>query len=184
MIYIILGMSKSGTTLVSKTLHESGIDMNPGITGNYAKSKYEDPEMVKILLKMFRTDRLKSLYIPKDFLFDKKIEAMILRFIDDRKNKKDWGIKQPWLTLCYDLIKFYFPEHITIGVKRSFEGLLSHWTKRKKNIDQYKVRRVQDHYNKIIDKHNLPVVYFEDLIKNGPKSLEEIIGRKLKDVRV
>ena len=184
MIVVVLGMSKSGTTLVSKTLHESGINMFPGKTGNYARSKYEDPEMVKILLKMFKSDRLKSLFIPKKFLFDTKIEAMVLKYFKKRKGIKNWGVKQPWLTLCYDLLRFYFPDHIAIGVKRSFAGLVSHWTKRGKNIDRYKVQRVQDHYNKLIDGYKIPVVNFENLLKYGPVSLEKIIGRKLKDVRV
>lgn len=185
MVCVVLGMSKSGTTLVSKTLHESGINMNPGVTGNYAKSKYEDPEMIKILLTMYQSNRLRSLYYPQTFLWDKKVENMIHKFLKRQENKKDWGVKQPWLTLVWDVFRIYFPENtIVIGVKRSFSGLISHWTKRGKNIDRYKVQRVQNHYNKIIDKHKIPVVSFEKFLQEGPKQLEKIVGRKLKDVRV
>lgn len=184
MIVIVMGMSKSGTTLISKTLHESGIDMNPGKTGNYNQSKYEDPEMIDILFDMFQIDRLKSLYIPPRIKMDADIIERIKNYVDKRKNKKHWGVKQPWLTLCYNKIKKYFPpHHFVIGIKRSPEGLINHWVKRGKKVCREKLLLVQNIYNLMMNIYDIPVLSFEDFLKNGPKRLEKIIGIKLKDVR-
>ena len=128
-----MGMSKSGTTLVAKTLHESGIDMSPAKTGNYNQSKYEDPIIIKILLQMFNIDRLKSLYIPNKIIFNDEIKKQIINYFATKKG--NWGFKQPWITLCYPKFKKLLPDHIAIGIKRSYKGLLSHWGKREKEIE-------------------------------------------------
>lgn len=182
MIAIVMGMSKSGTTLVSKTLHESGINMHPACTGNYKKSKYEDPAVIKILFQMFNTNRLQSLYVPENITFNRKIKDQIKSLILNREG--DWGFKQPWITLCYPEFKSLLPPHIAIGIKRTFKGLKSHWTKRNKTVDGEKLKFVQDLYNTKMELYGIPVVSFEDFLKNGPGKLSKIIGRKLKDVRV
>ena len=182
MIVIVMGMSKSGTTLVSKTLHESGINMYPGKIGNYNQSKYEDPDCIKILLEMFNQNRLKSLYIPHTIKFTGKIQGDIKNYIASKK--EDWGVKQPWLTLCYPEWKqFLSGKHIVVGIKRSFEGLVSHWKKRGKKIDVEHLRIVQNIYNLKMQSYGIPVLSFEDFIKNGPGELEKIVDIKLKDVR-
>lgn len=183
MIVVVMGMSKSGTTLISKTLHESGIDMNPGITGNYNKSKYEDHEAIEILKQMIGVNTLQSLYLPENIIFNKKIESEIINYISNKKGS--WGFKQPYLTLCYYIWKKYLPPHIAIGVKRSYEGLKSHWTKRHKVIDNVKLKTVQDHYNKLMKSYKIPIVEFEDLLIKGPHEVLKniVVGIKLKDVR-
>ena len=184
MVVIVIGMSKSGTTLIARTLHHSGIDMHPSMTGGYSQSKYEDPEAIKILLNMFSIDRLRSLYIPETVVFDDQIKESIRQFVASRSG--DWGVKQPWLTLCYDQWKQFLPtDHIVIAAKRSPEGLLHHYRKGKslnKGFEK-RVLRVQAHYNDIIDRIGCPVIEFEDMIKNGPRSLERILSRNLVDIR-
>lgn len=182
MIVIVMGMSKSGTTLVSKTLHESGINMSPGKTGNYNQSKYEDPKIIKILLKMFNSDRLKSLYVPQNIIINQEIENEFKKYIESKTG--DWGFKQPWITLCYEEIKRFLPKnHIAIGIKRSFEGLLNHWHKRGKKVDVDHLRLVQNIYNIKMIEYGIPVLSFEKFLENGPVELEKILNRKLKDVR-
>jgi len=182
MIVIVLGFSKSGTTLVSKTLHESGIDMHPACEGNYNKSKYEDPEVINILLQMFNTKRLQSLYLPKKIIWNYKIRNQIKRLIINRKG--DWGIKQPWLTLCYQEWKTLLPPHICVGIKRNYKNLITHWTKRGRTVDEKKLYLVQNTYNTLLDSYNIPIISFEYFLKYGPGQLKKIIGKKLKDVRV
>jgi hypothetical protein len=177
-----MGMSKSGTTLVSKTLHESGINMHPGKTGNYKQSKYEDPAIIKILLQMFETNRLQSLFIPNKIKWTRKIRDQIKRVILHRSG--NWGFKQPWLTLVYPEFKNLLPPHIAIGIKRSFKGLVSHWTKRGRKVNEKKLYTVWNLYNMKMELYDIPVISFEYFIKHGPGQLEKVIGRKLKDVRV
>jgi hypothetical protein len=185
MIIIVLGMSKSGTTLTAKTLHESGFNMHPKRTGNYKQSKYEDQWAVKILLEMVNAPYLKSLYLPKKINVNDKIIADIKRFIHVR-DVGNWGIKQPYLTLTYHIWKDYLPEHKVIAIKRSPAGLLSHWQKRKKKVNGYRVMKVQKLYNSIIDDLNIPVITFENFLLQGPVILQKALGlkQKLKDVRV
>lgn len=185
MIVVVMGMSKSGTTLVSKTLHESGINMHPASTGNYKQSKYEDPAIIKILFQMFGTNKLQSLFVPDNITFNRKIKDQIKSLIINREG--DWGFKQPWLTLCYPEFKSILPTHKVVGIKRTYKGLISHWTKRERNPSpdfKKKIKFVQDLYNKKMELYGIPVISFEDFLENGPVKLEEIIGRKLKDVRV
>jgi hypothetical protein len=183
MIYIVIGMSKSGTTLVAKTLHESGIDMNPGKTGNYNQSKYEDPDIIEILLKMFKTDRLQSLYIPDNIIYNKEIINEIKDYISKRSCKHEWGVKQPWLTLCYPEFRKLLPEHKVIGIERSFKGLISHWTKRNKKINEELLFTVQRIYRAKMISYDVPILNYENFLKYGPVELEKIVGMKLKDVR-
>lgn len=185
MIVIVMGMSKSGTSLVSKTLHHSGINMAPRCLGNYAKSTYEDPRIQKLLTKMVGVDKLRSLWLPTSIDVSDKIINAIKKYIASRSG--DWGCKQPYMTLCYHIWKKYLPKHIAIGIKRSQEGLIQHYTKRGKSWAQQpnrdKILRVQNVHNIIMESHGIPIIKFEDFIKKGPIVLEKIIGRKLKDVR-
>jgi len=182
MIVIVLGMSKSGTSLVSKTLHDSGIDMRPKKIGSYQeKCTYEDQEAVQILKRMMGNNILQSMYLPTELNMNNKIARSIKKLVSSRRGS--WGIKQPWMTLCYHLWKPYLPPHIVVGVKRTPEGLLSFWTKRNKMVNEKEVLHVQSYYNKIIDDLKIPVVLFEDFIVHGPVVLELILKTKLKDVR-
>ena len=183
MIVIVLGMSKSGTTLIAKTLHHSGINMNPIRTGSYSQSKYEDPIMIKILQKMLNVEGLPSLYLPKTIVWNDEIKKDIKNYLKTKHG--DWGVKQPYLTLCYELIRLYLPEHIVVAAKRNPIGLLKHYSKGKKlkKSQEEEILKVQAHYNEIIDRLNIPVINFENFVRRGPIVLSKIIGRKLVDVR-
>jgi len=189
MIVVVMGMSKSGTTLVSKTLHESGIDMNPDGLGSYARTKYECPGAIEILKEMVGCETLQSLYLPEQINFDKKTGFKMRKYIIDRNNKcKDWGFKQPWLTLCYDRWKEWLPDHIAIGVRRNPKGLIAHYYKNamKKKRPFTEVDRiidVQRYYNDRMKGYGIPIVDYGDILNNGPSVIEKIVGRKLKDVR-
>jgi hypothetical protein len=130
---------------------------------------------------MFNTNRLQSLYIPGKIIWNRKIRDQIKSLILNRSG--DWGFKQPWITLCYPEFKSLLPKHIAIGIKRSFKGLKSHWKKRGKIVDEQKLYKVWELYNIKMEIYGIPILSFEDFIKNGPRKLEKIIGRKLKDVR-
>lgn len=183
MIVIVLGMSKSGTTLISKTLHHSGFDMSPVRTGGYAQAKYEDPEMIKILQKMLQVEGLPSLYLPETIIWNNDIKKDIKEYLKTKSG--DWGVKQPYLTLCYETIRQFLPKHIVVASKRSPEGLLHHYRKGKKlNKGRAKyILKVQAFYNEIIDRLEIPVVHFEEFLRRGPSVLAEIVGCKLVDVR-
>lgn len=183
MVVIVLGMSKSGTTLISRTLHHSGINMSPEKIGSYGKSKYEDPAMIEILKKMLNINGLPSLYLPETIIWNNDIKKDIEKYLKTKSG--DWGVKQPYLTLCYETIKPLLPDHIVVASKRSRVGLLHHYAKGKKlnKGREKRILKVQSHYNEIIDRLKIPVIYFEEFLNKGPIVLERIVGRSLVDIR-
>jgi hypothetical protein len=137
MIVIVMGMSKSGTTLISRTLDASGINFRPERKRRgYPACPYENKEGCDIIMRQIK-------YLPKN--------------------------------------------HIAIASKRSTERLLYHyWNRGRKGLcdrQRKQVIKTQKIYNDLIDSYNIPVIQFEDFIKKGPVVLENIIGRKLPDVR-
>ncbi len=76
MIYVVLGMHKSGTTLVARTLHESGIIMGEEFPAgaSYCSNKYEakwpqsfSDEILGAERGMLRWNQLKSIFVKTVF---------------------------------------------------------------------------------------------------------------------
>lgn len=186
MIYIVLGMHKSGTTLVAKTLHESGIDMGTDCRGEYESCKYEDRRVQKIEEAILNDGQLKKSY-QMPWSYNDKTED-IKNYIALRESSgQDWGFKVPDIALCYKMWQPLLPEHMLIGVKRSTEGLLQHYASRSKNRPAPGVVKFVKHvYDTFIDLYvpTKNIVWFEDLLEKGPVLLEQITGLKnLADVR-
>jgi len=184
MIVIVLGMHKSGTTLVAKTLHESGINMGVSESGDYPKIKYEDSRVAKITKQLlYGQQKRHSLELPPNSeLTDNSLNEMY-NYVKMRTN--NWGFKFPDVTLCYDAWKMVLPEgHIAIGVKRDRKDIVAHYKRRKRHDHSEKViNLVIDYYNSYLDQYKVPTMQFEDYINNGPGCLEDILGIKLKDCR-
>ena len=62
MKYVILSMHKSGSTLVAKTLHDSGINMiDYKVTSeNYIDNKYERKDIHELILKYLDVKNIHS----------------------------------------------------------------------------------------------------------------------------
>lgn len=186
MIYIIMGFSKSGTTLTARTLDADGINFRPEKKRDkYPQCPYENLLGCKICMEQIGIEKKKSLYLPKEIKDSNKIKS----YIEMRsKQDPDWGFKFPYLTFVYSIWKKYLPkEHIAIALKRTPKGLLSHYNRKGRiNLSKEKNRIIlnaQTHYNDLIDSYNIPIIQFEDFLKHGPIVLEKIVGRKLPDVR-
>jgi hypothetical protein len=186
MIVIVMGMSKSGTTLISRTLDASGINFRPERKRRgYPACPYENKEGCDIIMRQIGVDRKKSLFLPEEIKDSEEIPEYIKsRSLQDR----EWGFKFPYITFVYDIWKKYLPkDHIAIASKRSTERLLFHyWNRGRKGLcdrQRKQIIKTQKIYNDLIDSYNIPVIQFEDFIKKGPVVLEKIIGRKLPDVR-
>lgn len=193
MIVIVLGMHKSGTTLIAKTLHESGIHMGVEEVGNYPKCKYEDPRVSQITKKILygsESQNRKSLDLPSSSYFQDNIKIDIIAKIKDyildrcKKHGTNWGFKFPDVTLCYDIWKDYLPFHKAVGVIRKREKIIEHYQKRRKNKSDIKtINRVCDNYEALLYSYNIPYVHYENIMRFGNSELEKIIGIKLKDCR-
>lgn len=187
MIVIILGMHKSGTTLVAKTLHESGVHMGVEGTGDYPKCKYEDPYISMITKQIiWGSQRRHSLDIPGEFNIDEKELLILKEYIKNRikRHGTNWGFKFPDVTLMYDIWKDILPYHTAIGIKRDRKDIVAHYMRRRKQThDPKKINHACDIYESRMYAAGVPVVNYEDIMKFGPIMLEDILKIPLKDCR-
>ena len=96
MIVVVMGMSKSGTTLTARTLDAAGINFRPERKrAGYPACPYENMEGCKICMEQIGIAKKRSLYMPVEIKDNKKI----LPYIKMRSRQDtDWGFKFPYLT--------------------------------------------------------------------------------------
>jgi hypothetical protein len=124
MIYVVLGMHKSGTSLISQILHHSGINMgeiDPSVSYDYG-NKYERQSTFKLNEEILGQRDVNSLHLvaPKKLsLSDEHLKQM--RQIIDKNNSlygQNWGFKDPRTCLVYPLWASVLPEHKLIAIYR------------------------------------------------------------------
>lgn len=123
MIYVVLGMHKSGTTLVSQILHHSGINMGEfDDSVSYDKgNKFERQNVLALDMEIMGADDDRLLDLPGGAVPELKPEQRTrMREIIQtcRKAHPDWGFKDPRATLLYTLWAEELPEHKIIAVFR------------------------------------------------------------------
>jgi hypothetical protein len=126
MIYIVLGMHKSGTSLVSEILHHSGVamvedDNGPGLdydTGN----KHEREAVFALDNDILDSHGVESIMIPfpRELRVDAAVRARMHAVVNGApEGSRDWGFKDPRLCLTYPAWRDLLPEHRLIGIYRS-----------------------------------------------------------------
>jgi len=138
MIYIVLGMHKSGTSLVSKMLHESGINMGmfDSRIDYYNGQKYERNEIHEVIVNMLNAKNIESLDTIPPFnknLILKNLPLFISIVHECNSNYDLWGFKNPRTIFIYDYIKPYLGEHKLICIYRNLEEVIAHYS-------QYSIR--------------------------------------------
>ena len=183
MIVVVLGFHKSGTTLIARTLHEAGINMGTDCAGSYPKCKYEDPRVLKIKNDILYGGEITPSYeLPTSHHRDQTTQ--IQEYIQARELEAgSWGFKVPDITLCYGMWRHLLPEHVVIGIRRSLEGLIDHYSWRTQPPDPAVIKRAWMYYNYMLRSEHIPTVRFEDIIENGIEPIETIVGMRLPDVR-
>ncbi len=138
MIYVVLGMHKSGTTLVSEILHHSGVSM-----GDFDSSlsyddgnTYERDEMRSLNKMLLGSGDAHSLQVIRPLTglqdvalrnFQNAAKPLLEAAAEDNP---DWGFKDPRTVLTYDIWRSVLPEHRLIVVFRRPEELWRHYTRR------------------------------------------------------
>ncbi len=137
---VVLGMHKSGTSLVSMMLHRSGIPMvDAELSGGYDDGNHFERTATNALNKRIlggasgssiRTfERLDLASAAPELLSDAK------RLVDDLESQhRSWGFKDPRTCLTYPLWKQVLPRHKLICVYRAPAEVHAHYT-RKRSID-------------------------------------------------
>lgn len=153
MIVVVLGMHKSGTTLVSETLHHSGIHMAdvPDDLGYDDSNKFERHESQRLnrrvlepvlvptrkgfTLRNAGVDRagyernLDSLAWVRRTALERRIERFPVSPIADLVSElddrhPDWGFKDPRTCLTYGWWRRGLPEHRVVAIYRSFDEVM------------------------------------------------------------
>lgn len=133
MIHVVLGMHKSGTTLVSQMLHASGVDMVDDVDagrGYDDGNKWERESTKAINHALLGSSGLYSLVGVRrggeSVCADARSRmSAVIRDVGSRH--ADWGFKDPRTCLTYDLWARELPEHRIIVVYRTAEEAWAHY---------------------------------------------------------
>ena len=151
MIYVVLGMHKSGTTLVAKMLHASGINMGESIdeSADYSAGNHYERQSTADINHLL----LEGCLTPPSRLFGfarttdsgphypslSRVRALpnAVRPDDERRMEdviascsrqhQDWGFKDPRTCLTYPLWRSRLGPHRVIAVYRGIRPVLSHY---------------------------------------------------------
>lgn len=124
MIYVVLGMHKSGTTLASQILHHSGINMGEEIdpqVGYGQGNKYERESTWRLNEEILACNGKPSIDIPAPGRLTmspdqrRKMRAIIQ---DLNRRYTDWGFKDPRTCLTYPLWAEELGEHRLVVISR------------------------------------------------------------------
>jgi hypothetical protein len=200
MIYIVLGMHKSGTTLLARALHESGIVMGQEFPqdADYSSVKFEAKWAQKISDEILGMSRKRlSLEVTSEALPSRGVnESVLLAIRENAQNLDnlyaDWGFKDPRAALTYRYWKDSLPPHKVIIIYRDPIEVWRRYARVNHKWWSRAAFRVWCDYNKsILDSvhaENNPdvlVLKFETLLmtQEAWQRLEKFIGRDLTDVR-
>ena len=136
-IYVVLGMHKSGTTLVSRLLMDAGVHMGEfDPNWDYDAGNQLEREETRLInkkllacedsfsLEVQRPVRLKE--ITED---DHKKGVMFAKFLC--RKHSDWGFKDPRTCLTYDYWEKVLPHHRIIIIYRHPAEVMSHYFHRR-----------------------------------------------------
>ena len=199
MIFVVLGMHKSGTTLISEILHHSGINMvdHADSSLSYDRgNKWERESAKQINQELLGTEGAFSL--EKDHrpaILASEQQARMRELIDrSTRHYGDWGFKDPRTCRVYDLWASVLPEHKIIAVYRSPEEAWEHYRRisgRQLLKAMLQFLPTWCEYNRAILEYLLRtrmpflVIQYERFMKDPAEfeRLERFVGCKLNDRR-
>jgi len=184
MVVLIMGFSKSGTTMTARALHKAGINFGIEQDGKYPGQPYEEEVGCSLIMQQIGAPKKDSLFLPENIVVKRKEVEQYCMYRYERN--RNWGFKFPYITFVYQYWKQFLPDHIAIALKRSPESVITHYTKNRKKFDMRKAKRVwkvQAEYNELIDSYKIPVFHFEKILAEGFGEVEKLFGIKIPDVR-
>jgi len=145
MILVLLGMHKSGTTLLSRMLHESGVNMceAPDRISSYdAGNKYERLEfliyntaMLDINISTFSSDIVDTAEDLSMSIHSATLGALLEMRIEELNNKyENWGFKDPRTCMTYRAWKKHLPSHRVLVAFRNPYEVAAHLARSVRNI--------------------------------------------------
>ena len=205
MIYVILGMHKSGTTLVSQLLHRSGIDMGEDFENGKSYdqgNQWERREAFLINLGLvgcreedyFSLDHYREVESPLQPAQEKAMRAMLDSM---GAASGSWGFKEPLTCLTYKQWRQVLPPHRVIGVYRNPAEVINHyrrpfrWRPLHDLTVAWRALRAWSNYNRGMLRAveglgaDALLVRYEDLMtgESDYSKLQEFVEKPLVDVR-
>lgn len=199
--FIIMGMHKSGTTLISEMLDLSGISMQEELDKrSYDQGNYFERRSTKAMnKKLLSSDGKNSLRVIRQLQGNQNKNELNLkaqRILNDaaRTSAGDWGFKDPRNCLTYDFWSSLLPEHKIICIYRNPENVHAHYTGRRKlSVSRgFRALRAWSIYNNSMLKayksqsaEGRIMINYERLMasNNELRRLERFVGRSLVDRR-
>jgi len=201
-IYVILGMHKSGTTLVSQILHHSGINMGEFDEGvSYDKgNKYERKATLDLDMDLLGTADFEVLELSgRDHaaMTAEQRRTMQKIIAQCEAQYDDWGFKDPRCALTYRLWAEELPPHKIIAVYRDPAQVWPRfrWNgKRKYHTNFHRaytyLERWHEHNAEILKyledgENDYLMINYHELMGGDTdfKRLQEFVGRDLVDRR-
>lgn len=202
MVFVVLGMHKSGTSLVSQILHQSGVDMLENPSRTYDEGNcYERESFRDVNSKILQSDGRFSLDITHGEFsrFMERPEPELSRLVMEEvahlsECHENWGFKDPRTCYTYPFWKRYLPPHRIVVVYRSphdlwkryrkyyrllkFRGawkLVKRWTESNLNILDFISQREGQSI----------VINYDSLMTDDDTfaKLQDFVGVELKDAR-
>lgn len=131
---IVIGMARSGTTLLAEMLHKGGTPMfAAGMNPSYDEgNKFERVSCQRINLEILGVESVPAISaIWTRPLHD--ISKASLVYLATEVGNGVWGFKDPRTTITYQIWRKYFPEGTTIYTYRHHNEVIQHYFKTAKN---------------------------------------------------
>lgn len=199
MVFIVLGMHKSGTTLLSEILHKSKISMVDEEQNNLS---YEEGDKFERRTTNDINKELLDAYhsldsSDKDISYTEDQINNIRHIIDKYEdNNAAWGFKDPRTCLTYHIWKQILPKHKILVVYRSPYQVMAHYYNSTRRFDKLIIRSYRGlqtwkKYNqmllKLIENSQTPtfVINYQDLMSKESllQNISDFVGHPLYDAR-
>jgi hypothetical protein len=196
-VFVVVGMHKSGTTLVARTLHLSGIRMVP--THQNVQSSYDEGgryewsafnAINRDLLGECASGSLRiNLQRSPTILDNSKARCKSLVAHANTKYRS-WGFKDPRTTLTYPIWRRFLPDHRIVAIYRSPDEVAIHYSRRRSLFLGQVVRHWSAYNSKIIEHLGMSdtsgiLLNFGALMSETEewKRFQDFVGCRLVDAR-
>lgn len=201
MIVVVLGMHKSGTTLVSRLLHRSGIEMlDADDDRSYDQgNQYERECTLRINDRLLGSAGVESISIRARVVKHglDEIESDMQRVVDElQRSRSTWGFKDPRTCLTYPYWERVLPPHVIVAVMRSPQEVWLRYRRTHRNplrrvARAWRVANAWTRHNEgiagVLERTTQPAILldYRALVTTDHefRRLEEFLGRELVDER-
>ncbi len=146
---LVLGMHRSGTSLLANWLDRCGFDMGDEMIGpgnGNTEGHFEDLQFYKLHKKILKYNRTSyRMYSDKDISYPEIAVLEAQSLYSEKKEKDCWGWKDPRTCLMLDLWNQVLPTYKTIIIYRDYRQVVDSLFRRKQSASKSVVgQKLQD----------------------------------------